>query len=62
MDASEQRAVDRRMIEADGTDNKSKFGANAILAVSMATARAAATQLELPLYQYLAQLFVGRLC
>jgi len=55
MDASDQRAVDRRMIEADGTDNKSKFGANAILAVSMATARAAATQLELPLYQYLAR-------
>src|ERR1700734_3045237 len=55
MDASEQRAVDRRMIEADGSDNKSKFGANAILAVSMATARAAATQLELPLYQYLAR-------
>jgi enolase len=55
IDASEQRAIDRRMIEADGTDNKSKFGANAILAVSMATARAAATQLELPLYQYLAR-------
>src|SRR5580692_5034075 len=55
MDASEQRAIDRRVIEADGTDNKSKFGANAILAVSMATARAAATQLELPLYQYLAR-------
>src|SRR5580704_16757592 len=55
MDASEQRAIDRRMIEADGTDNKSKFGANAILAVSMATARAAATQLELLLYQYLAR-------
>jgi len=55
MDASDQRAVDRRMIEADGTDNKSKFGANAILAVSMATARAAATQLDLPLYQYLAR-------
>jgi enolase len=55
MDASEQRAVDRRMIEADGTDNKSKFGANAILAVSMAIARATAAQLELPLYQYLAR-------
>jgi len=55
MDGSDQRAVDRRMIEADGTDNKSSFGANAILAVSMATARAAATQLELPLYQYLAR-------
>ncbi len=55
MDASDQRAVDRRMIEADGTPNKSNFGANAILAVSMAAARAAATQLELPLYQYLAR-------
>jgi enolase len=55
MDACDQRAVDRRMIEADGTPNKSNFGANAILAVSMATARAAATQLELPLYQYLAR-------
>jgi enolase len=55
MDASDQRAIDHRMIEAGGTGNKSKFGANAILAVSMATARAAATQLELPLYQYLAR-------
>jgi enolase len=55
MDASDQRAVDRRMIEADGTPNKSNFGANAILAVSMAAARAAAAQLELPLYQYLAR-------
>ena len=55
MDASDQRAIDRRMIEADGTPNKSNFGANAILAVSMATARAAAAQLELPLYQYLAR-------
>ena len=42
MDATDQRALDRRMIEADGTPNKSKFGANAILAVSMAAARAAA--------------------
>jgi enolase 1/2/3 len=55
MDASDQRAVDSRMIEADRTPNKSNFGANAILAVSMAAARAAATQLELPLYQYLAR-------
>ena len=55
MDASEQRAVDRRMIEADGTPNKSNFGANAILAVSMAAARAAAAQLALPLYQYLSR-------
>src|ERR1700683_1578051 len=55
MDASDQRAVDRRMIDADGTPTKSNFGANAILAVSMATARAAAAQLALPLYQYLAR-------
>jgi enolase len=55
MDASDQRAVDRRMIEADATPNKSNFGANAILAVSMATARAAALQLSFPLYQYLAR-------
>ncbi len=54
MDASDQRALDRRMIEADGTPNKSKFGANAILAVSMAAARAAATAAGLPLYKYLA--------
>ena len=56
MDASDQRAIDGRMIEADATPNKSNFGANAILAVSMAAARAAATQLDLPLYQYLARL------
>jgi enolase len=55
MDASDQHAVDRKMIEADGTDNKSNFGANAILAVSMATARAAAAQLGLPLYKYIAR-------
>src|SRR6202789_873277 len=55
MDASDQRAVDRRMIDADGTPNKSNFGANAILAVSMAAARAAAAQLALPLYQYLSR-------
>jgi len=44
MDASDQAGVDRRMIAADGTPNKGNFGANAILAVSMATARAAAAQ------------------
>ena len=53
MDASDQRALDRRMIEADGTPNKSKFGANAILAVSMAAARAAAAAAGKPLYKYL---------
>ena len=55
MDASDQRALDRRMIEADGTPNKSKFGANAILAVSMAAARAAAAASGQPLYKYLAR-------
>ena len=55
MDASDQRALDRRMIEADGTPNKSKFGANAILAVSMAAARAAAAAVGQPLYKYLSK-------
>ncbi len=55
MDAADQRALDRRMLEADGTPNKSKLGANAILAVSMAAARAAAAGLGLPLYRYLAR-------
>jgi enolase len=45
-DASDQEAVDQRMIEADGTDNKAQFGANAILAVSLATAKAAAQSLK----------------
>ncbi len=53
MDASDQAAVDRRMIAADGTPNKGNFGANAILAVSMATARAAAAQAGQPLYAYI---------
>lgn len=56
MDAADQRALDRRMIEADGTPNKSKFGANAILAVSMAAARAAAVAARQPLYKYLARI------
>jgi len=55
MDAADQRTLDRRMIEADATPNKSKFGANAILAVSMAAARATAAALGLPLYKYLAR-------
>jgi enolase len=55
MDASDQRSLDGRMIEADGTPNKSKFGANAILAVSMAAARAAAAASGQPLYKYLAR-------
>lgn len=52
-DATEQIAVDRRMLEIDGTENKSRLGANAILAVSMATARAAANAHDMPLYRYL---------
>ncbi len=53
MDAGDQRALDQKMIELDGTDNKSRLGANAILSVSMAAARAAATSSRQPLYQYL---------
>jgi len=53
MDASDQRLVDGTMIELDGTPNKGQLGANAILAVSMACARAAANDLKLPLYRYL---------
>ena len=51
--AADQIAIDRTMIELDGTSNKGKLGANAILAVSMAIARAAADDLGLPLYKYL---------
>lgn len=53
MDALEQVAIDSRLIELDGTHNKGKLGANAILGVSMAVAKAAANTLGLPLYQYL---------
>jgi enolase len=53
MDAADQRTFDQKMIELDGTDNKSRLGANAILAVSMAAARAAAASSKQPLYQYL---------
>ena len=53
MDARDQRAIDMAMIELDGTPNKSRLGANAILGVSLATARAAAAAAGLPLYQYL---------
>ena len=52
-DATNQRAIDQAMIDADGTPNKAKLGANAILAVSMAAARAAANAHRLPLYRYL---------
>jgi len=53
MDATEQVLIDQRMLELDGTETKSKLGANSILGVSMAVARAAAEGVGLPLYQYL---------
>jgi enolase len=53
MDASDQSAIDRRMILLDGTENKSRLGANAILAVSLAVAKAAAASIGEPLYRYL---------
>lgn len=53
LDVSEQFAIDNLLIEIDGTENKSKLGANAILAVSMACAKAAAEEASLPLYRYL---------
>jgi enolase len=53
MDAADQIAIDAEMMELDGTPNKSKLGANAILAVSLAVARAAAEETGLPLYRYL---------
>jgi enolase len=55
-DACDQRALDEAMIAADNTDNKAKFGANAILAVSLASARAAAQARGLPLYRHIAEL------
>ena len=53
MDATRQREIDYAMIELDGTDDKSKLGANAILGVSLAVAKAAAAACRLPLYKYL---------
>ena len=55
-DATDQRELDRLMIEADGTENKSKFGANAILAVSLAAAKAAAVSKGVPLYAHIAEI------
>lgn len=61
MDASDIYAVDKAMIKADGTKDKSKLGANAILAVSIATARAAAQSLDIPLYRFLGGISGNRL-
>jgi len=60
IDASDQRALDKRMIELDGTPTKSRLGANAILAVSMAAARAAAAAQNIPLYKCLASYSTDR--
>ncbi|GGC08004.1 enolase [Marinobacterium zhoushanense] len=56
MDAADQRALDNKMLELDGTDNKATLGANAILAVSLAAAKAAATEKGIPLYAHIAEL------
>jgi len=55
-DAADQRGIDTLMIDADGTENKSTFGANAILAVSLAAARAVAAEKKIPLYQHIADI------
>lgn len=56
-DAREQILIDRQLVELDGTENKSRLGANAILGVSLATARAAATEEGLPLYRYIGGIY-----
>src|SRR6201990_2713714 len=58
--AAEQGALDETMIELDGTPNKGRLGANAILGVSLAAAKAAAADSQQPLYRYLAELYRGR--
>ncbi|OLO10486.1 phosphopyruvate hydratase [Chromohalobacter japonicus] len=57
LDALDQRALDNAMLELDGTDNKAKLGANAILAVSLAAAKAAAVSKQVPLYAHIAELY-----
>ena len=52
LEALDQRDIDRQLIDADGTDNKARLGANAILGISLAVAKAAADELEVPLYRY----------
>jgi enolase len=61
MDALDQAAVDRAMIELDGTENKDRYGANAILGISLAVARAAARSAGMPLYRYLGGVSSGTL-
>lgn len=57
MESENQNEIDKRMIELDGTENKSKLGANAILGVSLAVCRASAIEKNIPLYQYIAETF-----
>lgn len=57
MDTTDQTGIDHKMMELDGTDMKERFGANAILSVSMAATKAAALSLNMPLYAYIAKLF-----
>ena len=61
MDASDIYSVDRVMIKEDGTKDKSRLGANALLAVSLATAKAAANTLEIPLYRFLGGVSANRM-
>ena len=57
IEITEQEVIDKTMLELDGTENKSKLGANAILAVSMAAARLASQSLNIPLYEYINKIF-----
>jgi enolase len=57
MDVSEQEKIDQKMLDLDGTENKTNLGANAILGVSLAVCRAAAAEKEIPLYQYIAKTY-----
>ncbi|PWC81804.1 enolase, partial [Azospirillum sp. TSH100] len=61
LEADDQRAIDLAMIDLDGTENKSRLGANAILGVSLAVARAAAEDAGLPLYRYVGGAFASLL-
>src|SRR6185503_2208807 len=56
-DASDQTSLDQRMMDLDGTSNKSRLGANAILAISLAISRAEAATRQVPLYEHVAQLY-----
>ncbi len=61
MESSEQSLIDYTMIELDGTENKSRLGANAILGVSLAMAKASALELDMPLYKYIGGIFANKM-